>query len=86
MQSEHGDAHAIDKCAGRQIIYAKSRHGPLWAKVAFMQEVGVRPNCKAGSLSYSSTDYCSTVMLIGRSVLRRLGPYTGSHHSGCRTA
>ena len=33
-----------------------------------MQEVGVRPNCKAGSLCYSSTDYRSAVMLIGRSV------------------
>jgi len=54
--------------------------------VAFMQEVGIHPNCKAGSLCYSSTDYRSAVMLIGRSELRRLGPYTGSHHSGCLTA
>lgn len=59
---------AIDSYMLRQIIYPDSHHGPLWAKVAFMQEVGVRPNCKAGSLCYSSSDYRSAVMLIGRSV------------------
>ena len=73
MATSHLMAHAvgqsaIDSYMLRRLIYLGSHHGPLWAKVAFMQEVGVHPNCKAGSLCYASTDYRSAVMLIGRLV------------------